>query len=214
MFNLDSAISEWRRRMSADGLKAPRVLDELESHLREEIQNQLRSGADHEQAFALAVAKVGKADQLKTEFAKVGGGGKGRSCENFRRWSTVAGTAFVYLVLAGAWYLGVRSGKMEITVTDIVLAAGAAPAMVLLGWAGRSLAKILPVMNENGIVLLAIVGLFFGALLFRITFPVLSPTTLVHVQIATLWALSPMIGFGNCVSAWFDRCAELRKKTA
>jgi len=37
MFDLDQAISEWRRQMAAGGIKLPDALDELESHLREEV---------------------------------------------------------------------------------------------------------------------------------------------------------------------------------
>jgi hypothetical protein len=33
MFDLERAISDWRRHMLAAGLKAPAPLDELESHL-------------------------------------------------------------------------------------------------------------------------------------------------------------------------------------
>lgn len=213
MFNLDQAIIEWRRQMIAGGIKTPVPLDELESHLREEIQNQLRSDATLDQAFALAVGKVGKADQLKAEFAKIEGIRKTRTRENLRRYSAVVGMAFVYIMLFGTWRLGVRSGRMEISVIDVVLAVGAMAPMILLGWAGCSLAKFLPAINKNWVVLLAIGALIFGAVLFQIIFPVLSLTNLEQVQIVSLWALSPMIGFGNCVSAWFDRCAELRRKT-
>lgn len=214
MFNLDSAISNWRRKMRADGLKAPRVLDELESHLREDIQNQLRSGVAVERAFALAVSRVGAADQLKVEFAKIRRAGNPRGRENLRRWSVVMGTMFVYLMLFSTWYLGARSGRMEITILDIVLGVGAAAPMLVFGWLGRALAKFLPVINKNAVVLVAMGAIILLAVLFRIIFPAISPATLVRVQIVSLWALSPLIGLGNCVSAWFDRCAELRKKSA
>lgn len=44
MFNLDNAISEWRREMLAAGIKTPVPLEELESHLRDEIEQQTKSG--------------------------------------------------------------------------------------------------------------------------------------------------------------------------
>jgi hypothetical protein len=37
MFNLDSAIIEWRRKIISAGIKSPDLLDELESHLREDV---------------------------------------------------------------------------------------------------------------------------------------------------------------------------------
>ena len=45
MFNLEQAITEWRQRMLAAGLRSPVPLDELESHLRDEIERQVRAGA-------------------------------------------------------------------------------------------------------------------------------------------------------------------------
>jgi len=70
MFNLDQAITEWRRRMIAGGIKAESILDELESHLREDVERELRSGPDAERAFAAAVRKIGPASALKNEFKK------------------------------------------------------------------------------------------------------------------------------------------------
>src|SRR5579864_2391211 len=71
MFNLETAIAEWRRQMIAAGVKTPVPLEELESHLREEIEQRIRSGATAEQAFALAANRIGCGDKLKAEFGKV-----------------------------------------------------------------------------------------------------------------------------------------------
>lgn len=56
--------------MMAGGIKDPAVLDELESHLREEIEQQMRAGANEESAFSIAQQKIGRARELKTEFRK------------------------------------------------------------------------------------------------------------------------------------------------
>jgi len=37
MFNLDEAISEWRKQMLAAGIKTPVPLEELETHLRDNV---------------------------------------------------------------------------------------------------------------------------------------------------------------------------------
>jgi hypothetical protein len=71
MFNLEQAIADWRRQMAAKGLKTAEVLDELESHLRDEIEHQIRSGADEERAYEAAVARIGQAAALGNEFAKL-----------------------------------------------------------------------------------------------------------------------------------------------
>ena len=71
MFDLEQSIVEWRRRMSAAGIKSSGVLDELESHLREDLEQRMRSGATEEQAFCEAVQHLGPFENLNREFAKV-----------------------------------------------------------------------------------------------------------------------------------------------
>lgn len=71
MRNLDIKITEWRRQMSAGGIKSPSVLDELEAHLREDVESQMRAGWEEEKAFDVAVQRIGKSELLKAEFAKI-----------------------------------------------------------------------------------------------------------------------------------------------
>jgi leader peptidase (prepilin peptidase)/N-methyltransferase len=72
MFNLEQAIADWRRQMLAAGIKTPVPLDELESHLRDDVEQQVQSGSDAQQAFEAAVLRIGRAGALKHEFTKVG----------------------------------------------------------------------------------------------------------------------------------------------
>lgn len=72
MFNLNQAVAEWRRQMTDGGMKSSVALDELESHLREEVEHQMRSGVDTEKAFRYAVEQIGGASELAPEFEKVG----------------------------------------------------------------------------------------------------------------------------------------------
>jgi len=72
MFELDQAIAEWRRKMAADGLKAPALLDELESHLQDDVERQVQSGAGVEPAFHTAVGRLGQPSALTNEFSKIG----------------------------------------------------------------------------------------------------------------------------------------------
>ena len=58
-------------QMLAAGIKTPVPLEELESHLREEIERQMKSGLNAQQAFEIAVQKIGQADVLKNEFKKL-----------------------------------------------------------------------------------------------------------------------------------------------
>jgi hypothetical protein len=72
MFNLEQTIFKWKQQLMAGGIKESAVLDELESHLREEIERQMRAGANAERAFEIAAQKIGPAEALKTEFRKNG----------------------------------------------------------------------------------------------------------------------------------------------
>ena len=71
MRDLNEKISEWRSRMAAGGIKSPTVLDELESHLREDVEREARAGWDGVAAFENAVNRIGRGDLLKAEFAKI-----------------------------------------------------------------------------------------------------------------------------------------------
>ncbi len=44
MFNLEQAILQWRRQMLSAGIKTPEPLDELENHLRDDMEQKIRSG--------------------------------------------------------------------------------------------------------------------------------------------------------------------------
>ena len=71
MFDLDQAIAEWRSQMVFAGVKAPEILDELENHLRDEIERQEVLGVTKDRAFEIAVESFGQAVALKEEFAKI-----------------------------------------------------------------------------------------------------------------------------------------------
>jgi hypothetical protein len=70
MPNLEEQISAWRDRMSRARLSLD-ALDELESHLRDDIARQLHSGVDAQQAFAIAAQRIGLPLALQKEFRKV-----------------------------------------------------------------------------------------------------------------------------------------------
>jgi hypothetical protein len=73
MFDLDRAMSDWRRQMLAAGVKAPEALEELELHLRQEIEQQTQSGVSARQAFESAALHIGTASALSAEFKKING---------------------------------------------------------------------------------------------------------------------------------------------
>ena len=70
-FDLEQRIVDWRRQLARSGLNSAEALDELESHLREQIDRLLQSGKADQEAFRFAVAKLGDVRLLRTEFAKL-----------------------------------------------------------------------------------------------------------------------------------------------
>jgi hypothetical protein len=74
MPGLEQSIADWRRQMLAAGIQAPEPLDELEIHLREEIEHKLKPGLaiDAQEAFNFAVQKIGQPGVLQGEFSKAG----------------------------------------------------------------------------------------------------------------------------------------------
>ena len=68
MFNLEQSITEWRQQMLAAGIKTPVPLEELESHLREEIEAQMKSGMNPQDAMEAARKIIGKGPELRKEF--------------------------------------------------------------------------------------------------------------------------------------------------
>lgn len=73
MKELETLIADWRRRMAHGGLHGADVLEELESHLREDIEAQVSAGIDGQDAFDRSVTHLGQADVLRREFDKLGG---------------------------------------------------------------------------------------------------------------------------------------------
>jgi hypothetical protein len=74
MFDMEHAIAEWRRQMRSVGLRNPAALDELESHLREEMEQLMELGLTAPASFEMAVQRLGQPGPLQSEWAKAGHG--------------------------------------------------------------------------------------------------------------------------------------------
>ena len=71
MFDLNNAISNWRMNLSEKQTCAKSDIDEMESHLREEIESLAASKLSQQEAFLVAAHRLGDIDNLSAEFAKV-----------------------------------------------------------------------------------------------------------------------------------------------
>lgn len=121
MFNPEQAIAEWRKQMLAAGIKTPVPLEELESHLREDAERQMSSGLGAQQAFEIAIKRIGQADALKSEFKK----------NKQKRQSVISAAATLGLGLAffiaGAcsWHTFLPTGSALEILGGIILAVSA-----------------------------------------------------------------------------------------
>lgn len=70
-FDFEAAVAQWRDRTRRSGISCPLVLDELETHLREEADRQTASGLAEQPAFEEALQRLGDAESLAGEFEKV-----------------------------------------------------------------------------------------------------------------------------------------------
>src|SRR5277367_4047895 len=95
MFDLEKSIADWRKQMLAVGIKTPVPLEELEIHLREEIERQMKSGLSEQEIFNSAVQKIGQGKVLKSEFKKVGGIFENAIMKKIRPIIYVAGIHYV-----------------------------------------------------------------------------------------------------------------------
>jgi len=103
MFNLEQSIAEWRQRMLAAGIKSPVPLEELEAHLRDEIERQMESGLDEQAAFGSAVREIGHAGELKSEFKKIGGM---KDFPKLSQWSLFwTGVSLLALTVIEDWFM-------------------------------------------------------------------------------------------------------------
>jgi len=71
MPNLEQRIADWRRTMAKASDHRRELLDELETHLREEVERLLRSGVSEEKAFEMALSKLGAPATIAAECDKL-----------------------------------------------------------------------------------------------------------------------------------------------
>jgi len=104
MLDLEQAIAAWREQMLAAGIQSPVPLEELESHLREEIERQVEAGRNEPSAFEFAVNKVGQPGSLKNEFNRARG---------FVDWLGPDTNARVIRILSLFWLVTLAWGFMN-----------------------------------------------------------------------------------------------------
>ena len=70
MERLESEIAEWRAFVGQHPAVGPLDVDELEAHLRDQIADLASAGLAADEAFLIAVKRMGSLDELSREFAR------------------------------------------------------------------------------------------------------------------------------------------------
>lgn len=67
---IDALVDQWRRRMHQQAAVSADDVDEMESHLRDQVGDLVAAGLHDEEAFLIAVKRLGGVDALSQEFAR------------------------------------------------------------------------------------------------------------------------------------------------
>jgi hypothetical protein len=143
MSDLEQSIAEWRKQMLAVGIKSPTPLDELESHLRDEIERQAKLGMDEASAFDLAIKKIGAAPGIQIEFEKIE---QARKARHFKRIYVLL-MAIVVSSIFGCAVLFKLGSCSEMTVAQQISAMAALAVFYLMIWCGQASHRIFPALR-------------------------------------------------------------------
>jgi len=106
MFDLNQEILKWRNSLAKSETLDESALDELESHLREEIECLASGSLSEEESFWIARRRLGGAGDLPGEFAKIN-----RSAVLRGRLFWMAGGALAYML---AIQSGAAASKLSV----------------------------------------------------------------------------------------------------
>ncbi len=214
MSDLEQSIAEWRRQMLAAGIKTPVPLEELETHLREEIERQTESGLSETEAFKVSMQKIGPAQAVKNEFRKVEAIKEDRQWQNVQiMFVALTGLVPILFVCAGFSKHGVY---WEMTPGQLIAALGAVAAFSLLAWSGRLSYRLFPVIpakrTRDAIHLACALPMaLWGMAFLRLILPHYD-FTVGQLFVTLLWTLFPPMGV--CIGLIWGMETAARKKVA
>jgi hypothetical protein len=212
MFNLEQAITEWRRQMLAAGIKTPVPLDELESHLREDTERGIRAELSAQQAFEAAVRRIGQAKALQAEFAKTE-----ELKETRERKLKLLCIVFAALAYLTPFALSVPSPWSTMSPAEQWLGLAAVALTVVSMFSGRFLHRFLPFIPDKRVrtrvQFASAIPLFVWLCVFVYMIVPRVEMTVAQLSVATLWAISPLAIFGGLIYG-LDEAAHRRTSAA
>jgi hypothetical protein len=193
MFDLENSIADWRKHMLTAGIKTPVPLEELESHLREEIEQQMKSGLNEQKAFEIATGKIGQASPLKKEFKKVNEADKAQ--QRKRAGIIFAGSLGLYSLIFTRLLI-----KSDLTSNERLLGfASVATTLFLVYVVWQIAPRFFPFIANKAVQsALGLLGGISGMGWFFVYVYFILPRcdfTLGQLQVAILWAIVPAMVF-------------------
>lgn len=185
--------------MLAAGIKAPVLLDELENHLRDDVERRARSGANAQQAFEAAAQQIGEARALQAEFSKTA---DWKKTWEERKLKTVC------IILAASAYLtplALSAPKLwrRMDPTERWLGLSAVALTVVFMFSGLFLHRFLPLIRNKRIrtrvQFQGAIPLFVWLCLFGYVVLPRLELTVAQATVATLWAIFPLALFGGLI---------------
>ncbi|HEY4416071.1 MAG TPA: permease prefix domain 1-containing protein [Verrucomicrobiae bacterium] len=146
MFHLESAITDWRNQMLAAGVQSPVPLEELEIHLREEIERQVKTGLDQQTAFQTALDQLGSAPAIKDEFDRAAAN---RDARNWKLMEAILPLLTLLISLGIGSLLWLRAGPIGMTTMEETSSLVAVTLFCLLAWTGRLSSRSFPVIASH-----------------------------------------------------------------
>jgi len=134
MFDLTSRIRQWRQGLAQREAFLPADLDELEGHVRDSVERLASSGLSEEDAFVVALNRLGRADALTREYAK----SNGAIVWSRRLLWMLAGYLVIPLILAISMSLAngsaVLGAKLGVEGASLAYLDGSVFLLCLAGW--------------------------------------------------------------------------------
>ena len=107
MFDMNEQIKVWRSELSHKQTLEKSDIDELENHLREEIERLAESELTQEEAFMVAAHRLGHSESLSEEFAKIN-----TSVIWRKRLFRVGTIVFAWIILTYIWQVVSLAGLL------------------------------------------------------------------------------------------------------
>jgi hypothetical protein len=210
MFDLEQSIAEWRKQMLAAGIKTPVPLEELEIHLREEIERQMKLESNFQTAFETARRKIGEAGQINMEFTKVAAAKAVRYWEIFERFF-LASTLLIPLIVAAQAFIFKSDVFSEMSRGQQTSIFAAALVFSLCAWIMWLAHQKFPPLRTRQIRDAILVPVVFWVLISAFVIIPRFNFTEIQTALASMWAIAP---FGILIGWAWGFATAARKNLA